>query len=170
MLPGGARRVCFHQKPPPLTPGRAPAAIQAGNVPIPHPRALRSGGRARQESFPRQVEPSGWDGPFWHGTGVVNTQHMLAWKLIIIFGSHQLLVIGSPFAGSSRVEIPPLPGSDETDPGKGGGSVRPAPPGWARVGTGIPCGKPGRGAEGADPTWMGRAALKSWNGSGGKRL
>lgn len=39
---------------------------------------------------------------------------MLCVKLIIILGSRQLLVIGSPFAeitGSSRVEIQPRPGS-----------------------------------------------------------
>lgn len=45
---------------------------------------------------------------------IVNTKHMLCLKLIIILGSHQLLVIGSPFAEiteSSRVEIQPLPGS-----------------------------------------------------------
>lgn len=45
---------------------------------------------------------------------IVNTKHMLCVKLIIILGSRQLLVIGSPFAeitGSSRVEIQPCPGS-----------------------------------------------------------
>lgn len=54
---------------------------------------------------------------------IVNTKHMLCLKLIIILGSHQLLVIGSPFAEiteSSRVEIQPLPGSfsNEMSPGE----------------------------------------------------
>lgn len=54
---------------------------------------------------------------------IVNTKHMLCLKLIIILGSRQLLVIGSPFAEiteSSRVEIQPLPGSfsNETSPGE----------------------------------------------------
>lgn len=174
------------KKTPLVTLSWIPASSRPGNVPIPHPCTAQE-----QGSFPAGIIPgtnhsqgrlSHLDGlgPFCHGTGVVNTQHMLAWKLIIIFGSHQLPVIGSPSAeraGSGGVEIPTLPGSAETNPGKGeGGSGCPG------MGTGkipgkvrrAPCvfhllGKPGKGANPSrsGPGWE---VQQPWNGLGGKRL
>lgn len=106
-----------------VTPGRAPAA---GSPRVGHGGHRSTAPALRPRTPPgKAAEPcinhsrctlSHLDGigPSATPWRIVNTKHMLCLKLIIILGSHQLLVIGSPFAEiteSSRVEIQPLPGS-----------------------------------------------------------